>query len=293
MVDTSSLAVPEAAAPGRKRRRRGRAFGPLVALSIGWLALVVVLAILEPWLPLPDPDKPGTVYSLVPFADSTHLLGTDQLGRDTLARIISGARISLAVALGATTLGLVVGGLIGIVAGYFRGVVDSFVSVLTNVMLAFPALIFLIVLASMLTPSLQTLVLGLAAIGVPTFARVARANTIALANREFVLAARSIGANNLRIVLRELVPNVALSVLSFGLLVSATLMVAEGSLSFLNLGVPPPQASWGGMIAAAQDELQDNPHLVVVPGACFFLTVFALNRLGDYVRDRFGREAAV
>jgi peptide/nickel transport system permease protein len=257
-----------------------------------WIALVVLAAIFADVLPLAKPSAIGTSFSAPPHWGA-HLLGTDAIGRDVLSRLIYGARVSMAVGVGATSIGLLIGGTIGMIAGYFRGSVDVALSFVVNFMLAFPPLIFLIAIVTALTPGLWTLVIALALIAIPYFARVARANTIAFADRDFVTAAKALGASPLRILARELLVNVSLPIMSLALVMMATLVVAEGSLSFLGLGVPPPTPSWGGMLASGRDSIQDHPQLVLIPAIFFFLTVFSFNRLGDWARGRVGRESAL
>lgn len=278
-------AAPDVKPVRRRRRDIGAAFG------LVWIALVVLAAITADWLPLRDPSEVTNAFSAPPSGD--YLLGTDAIGRDVLSRIVHGARISMAVAIGATSIALVIGVSLGMLAGYFRGAVDSVISLFVNFMLAFPPLIFLIALVTALQPGLVTLVVALALLGVPNFARVARANTIAFADREFVTAAKALGARPLRILTRELLVNVMLPVMSLALVVMATLVVAEGSLSFLGVGIPPPAPSWGGMLAAGRESLSEHPLLVLIPALFFFLTVFAFNRLGDWARGRVGRESSI
>ncbi|BCB82865.1 ABC transporter permease [Phytohabitans suffuscus] len=278
-------AAPDVKPVRRRRRDIGAAFG------LVWIALVVLAAITADWLPLRDPSEVTDAFSAPPSGD--YLLGTDAIGRDVLSRIVHGARISMAVAIGATSIALVIGVSLGMLAGYFRGAVDSVISLFVNFMLAFPPLIFLIALVTALQPGLVTLVVALALLGVPNFARVARANTIAFADREFVTAAKALGARPLRILTRELLVNVMLPVMSLALVVMATLVVAEGSLSFLGVGIPPPAPSWGGMLAAGRESLSEHPLLVLIPALFFFLTVFAFNRLGDWARGRVGRESSI
>jgi len=269
----------------RKRRDVGAVFGA------AWIALVVLAAIFADVLPLPDPNAVTNAFSAPP--GGAHLLGTDAIGRDVLSRIVHGARISMAVAIGATSIAMVIGVTLGMVAGYFRGAADSAIGIAVNFMLSFPPLIFLIAMVTALQPGLVTLVVALALLGVPNFARVARANTIAFADREFVTAAKALGARPIRILTRELLVNVMLPVMSLALVVMATLVVAEGSLSFLGVGVPPPAPSWGGMLAAGRESLREHPLLVLIPALFFFLTVFAFNRLGDWARGRVGRESSI
>jgi peptide/nickel transport system permease protein len=291
-ADAAVSAPPEVAADSTvvRRRRRRRDLGALFGAA--WLVLIVIAAALADLLPLKDPNAIGEAFGQPPDWGA-NFLGTDNLGRDVLSRCIYGARVSLAVGFGATTLAMVIGVAIGMVAGYFRGAWDATISLLVNVVMAFPPLIFLIALVSALRPSLTTLVLGLALLGVPNFARIARANTIAFAEREFVTASKALGASPFRVLIRELLVNVMLPVISLTLVVMAALVVAEGSLSFLGLGVPPPTPSWGGMLADGRVRMSEFPHLVIIPSVFFFLTVFAFNRLGDWARGRVGRESSL
>lgn len=260
----------------------------VTVLAIAWLAIIISAAVLADVLPLSDPGAVGTAYRAEPGTAGA-ILGTDALGRDLLSRVVHGARLSLSVAFGATAVAAVVGTAIGLFAGYLRGGADFATEILTSTVLAFPPLILLIALAAALDPSVRMLVIGLAIVGVPSFVRVARAATIAHASREYVQAAHTLGASTLRIVTRELLPNIVRPVLSFALVIAATLVVAEGSLSFLGLGVPPPAPSWGGMIAQGQNDLARAPFIVAVPGIAFFLTVYSLNTLGDELSARFGK----
>jgi peptide/nickel transport system permease protein len=257
-------------------------------LSIVWVGLVVLAAVFADLLPLKEARDASNSFDAPvaarPDLFSAHPLGTDKFGLDLLGGVIYGARLSLQISLGATAIGIVVGGLIGVCAGYFRGKLDALVGVLTNSLLAFPPLILLIALMVAVKPSVRNLVLALAILGIPTYIRLARANTMAIAQREFVLAARSLGAKERRIVLRELVPNVALPLLSYAFIIVAVLIVAEGSLSFLGLSIPRPEPTWGNMIYAGNEDLRKIPHLVFVPATVMFLTVFALNRISDRAR---------
>lgn len=234
--------------PVRRRRDLGALLGAV------WIALVALAALTASFLPLPDPNEVTDTFNATPGA-SGHPLGTDAIGRDVLSRLVFGARVSMAVAIGATSISMVCGVTIGMLAGYFRGATDAAASLFVNFMLSFPPLIFLIAVVTALQPQLWTLVVALALLGIPNFARVARANTIAFAEREFVTAAKALGAGPMRILRRELLVNVMLPIMSLALVVMATLVVAEGSLSFLGVGVPPPTPSWGGMLAAGRESL--------------------------------------
>ncbi len=279
-----------------------RLVGPRVEtdlwLSLFWVGLVVFLAVIADLLPLREAQDASKTFDepilARPDLFSAHPLGTDSFGLDLLGGVIYGARLSLQISFGAVTIGLLVGGLIGVCAGYFRGKLDGAVGIFTDSALAFPPLILLIALMVALEPTVPNLVVALALLGIPTYIRLGRANTLALAQREFVTAARSMGAKSGRIVLRELVPNVALPLLSYAFIIVAVLIVAEGSLSFLGLSIPRPKPTWGNMINAGSEDFDKHPHLVFVPASVMFLTVFALNRIGDKARKIWDpREAKV
>lgn len=262
----------------------------LVAATYLWVGAVILFAALANVLPIADYGVPVGSPRLPPqFGSIDLLLGTDTFGRSILSRCIYGARVSLLIGVVAGLAGLSIGTILGMTAGYFRGRVDWVLSLLTDAMLAFPPLILLLALTSILTPSVTTILLGLTLVTIPAFMRLARATTISWASREFVRAAKNLGAGHKRILLKEIFPNVVPTLGAFFPIVIATLIVAEGSLSFLGLGIPPPQPSWGGMISDGKAAIATAPHMVLVPATVIFLTVFALNQLGDHLRLRFDR----
>jgi peptide/nickel transport system permease protein len=263
--------------------RKGRRFGMLFWAAIGWLLLVFAVAALANVLPLPSPTDMDMLERRAPFS-AEHWLGTDGLGRDELSRLIHGARISLFVGVFAPVIGLVIGGALGMLAGYFRGRFESLVVGSMDVLLAFPPLILALAVTAYLGQSTFNLTLILGALSVPAFMRVARASTLTLARREFVIAAQALGATHARILLRELLPNVLLPLLAFFLLGVAVIIVVEGSLSFLGLGVPPPISSWGSMIGEGRESLDVAPRLAFLPAAAMFLTVLSFNLVGDTLR---------
>ncbi|GAB3721227.1 ABC transporter permease [Nocardiopsis nanhaiensis] len=290
---TEQTPEPSSGRTSAPDRRRGRRGADVVAWFSGvWLVLLVGLAALAPLLSLPEHvDLARALSSPVlsgPDWGSGHVLGTNAYGLDLFSRALYGARASLTIALSAVTIGAVVGGAIGILAGYFGRTVDSVVGIATNALLAVPPLILLIALATVLTPSPRNVTLALALMTVPTMIRLARANTMAFAQREFVLAAKAMGASGWRVMTRELLPNVLLPVVSMAMVLISVLIVAEASLSFLGLGIQPPEPTWGNMIAEGEGRmLEDHPHVVLVPGAFLFLTVFSFNILGEKARKRW------
>jgi peptide/nickel transport system permease protein len=263
--------------------RRGRRLGPLFWMAIVWMIFIFAVAILADVLPLPSPTDMDMLEKRAPYS-TQHWLGTDGLGRDELSRVIYGARISLIVGLCAPIIGLTLGGALGMLAGYFRGRFESLVVGSMDVLLAFPPLILALAVSAYLGQSIFNLTCILGALGIPAFMRVARAATLTLARREFVIAAQALGATHARILLRELLPNVMLPLFAFFLLGVAVTIVVEGSLSFLGLGVPPPISSWGSMIGEGRESLEMAPRLAFIPAIAMFLTVLSFNLVGDTLR---------
>jgi peptide/nickel transport system permease protein len=273
------------AAPVTSDRRVGRApWGYYIACV--WLGAVVLAAVFAPLLPLWDPAIPD--YKNV-FGGITprHWLGGDTLGRDTFSRVVYGARASLLVGICAVVLGALVGGTLGMIAGYFGGRVERVLTWLADVVLAFPGLVLIIAMVAILGASLTNLIIGLAILSVPTFIRLTRATTLVVAQREYVQAARAYGCRPLRIILREIAPNVVLPVAAYAFIMVGVFIVVEGSLSFLGLGIPPPTPSWGGMIASGRAELLRYPHISLFPAAVMFLTVLSINYIGERTRKQF------
>lgn len=277
--------VAEAIQAGGSGRRLPTGVG--FWLAAVWLALVVLLALLAPVLPLRGPAEDDFSKIRQPAFESFDgdVFGADQLGRSVLSRAIHGGRVSLRVGFGAVAIGLAVGGVVGMAAGYFRGRLDAVINVVTDVGLAFPPLILLLTLAAIFGGSAWNITFALAALSIPTMIRLARANTMVFAQREFVTAARAMGAKNSRILFSEILPNVALPLLSYAFIIVAVVIVAEGSLSFLGVGIQRPIPSWGGMIDQGRQELDNAPHIVAVPAVVMFLTVLAFNRVGEQLRQ--------
>lgn len=261
--------------------RRGP--GVLFVCALGWIALIALAAVFANLLPIPDPNDMDMLARRA-APGSAHLLGTDNLGRDMFSRLIHGARISLSVGLLAPVIGMLIGGTLGMLAGYFRGRFETLTAGGADVLLAFPPLVFALAVTAYLGQSIQNMIFVLGVLGIPAFTRVARAVTLSLSEREFVVAARALGATHARILIRELLPNVALPLLAFFLLGVAVTIVAEGALSFLGLGVPPPAPSWGSMIGEGRESLDMAPWLAFLPAGLMFVTVLSFNLVGDTLR---------
>jgi peptide/nickel transport system permease protein len=265
--------------PVRKQRR----VGALFACAVGWIALIGLAAIFADLLPIASPTDMDLLARRAP-PGGTHLLGADHLGRDELSRLIHGGRVSLTVGLLAPVIGVLIGGCLGMLAGYFRGRLETLAVGGVDVLLAFPPLVFALAVTAYLGQSVLNITLVIGVLGIPAFTRVSRAVTLSLSEREFVVAARALGATHARILIRELLPNVALPLLAFFLLGVAVTIVVEGALSFLGLGVPPPTASWGSMIGEGRESLDIAPWLAFLPAGFMFATVLAFNVVGDTLR---------
>lgn len=257
--------------------------------AIGWLTLVFICTASVGFWPLPFAPDQLDIEQLAALPGGAHLLGTDAMGRDILSRLLFGARVSLTVGICAPLLGLCIGLLLGMPAAYCRGWSERIIMTCADVILAFPALIFLLVFTSLLGPSLTTITMGLGLLISPRFVRVVRANTLKFAEREFVQAARISGASDSAILLGEILPNIVGPLLAYTLVVAGFVIIAEGGLGFLGLSVPSPTPSWGGMIASGRDVLEQAPHVAMIPMTAMFLTVLSVNVIGDRVRGRYER----
>lgn len=280
--------IADATPIARPRKRRRIELG--VALALIWMLLVVVLAVLAPYIGIQSPDE-GDLLNALSLPTSEHWLGTDSLGRDVFARAIYGAQVSLTVALGSVGIGLAFGGTLGLIAGYFGRWPDRLLMGAMTVLLCFPGIILAIALVSSLGPSVGNVTFAIGVIFIPAFARIARANTLSLRSREFVLAAQALGAKLPRILIREILPNLMPALLSYAVVMLGVAILAEAALGFLGLSVRPPQPSWGGMVATERGNLADAPHAVFIPAAVMFLTVLAINWLGEATRRLFDIKA--
>jgi peptide/nickel transport system permease protein len=270
--------------------RRGKAVAglrrnPRLAVGGGLVVLLVLVAICAPLLTRYDPIVGDISNSLLP-PSGAHWLGTDDQGRDVLARVMYGSRISLSVGLISVTIGLVIGVTIGLVAGYAGGVVDLMLMRLVDALLAFPALLLAISITAALGPQIQNAMIAIGVVAIPVYARLTRGQVLALREREYVTAARAIGVNPGRIALRHILPNMANTLIVQATLTTAFAILQEAVLSFLGLGAQPPTPSWGQDINYNQRYITNFMWWGSVgPGLAIFLAVFAFNFLGDALRD--------
>jgi peptide/nickel transport system permease protein len=262
---------------------------PTALFGLIIVVAVVVLAIAAPWIAPFAPDNQmfdGLSVEGAPMPpDGKFLLGTDTLGRDLLSRLLYGARTSLIIGLVANGVAVSIGLLVGIVAGYLRGFFSSLLMRFTDLMMAFPALLLAIVLAALLKPSLWIVAMVIALVNWVQVARIVYTETRGLAERDFILAERSLGAGHGRILFLHILPHLFPTAVVWGTLGIATTVLLEATLSFLGVGVQPPEPSWGNIIYESQSYFQDAPWLVFIPGAFILLTALAFNLVGDALRD--------
>lgn len=279
------------AAPGARRRPLGIVFW----LAVTWVGIVVVVAAFANVLPLAHPNI-GDFNAVNVGPSAHHLLGTDDLGRDLLSRLIFGGRVSLVVGFGSIAIGMLVGGSAGLISAYLGGGWDATMNGVSFVILAFPQILALIAITAFWGTALWKITLIIGVGSIPLVYRVVRASTLAFVNREFVVAARALGASPARIIFRELLPNVLPAALSFAMFAVAGAIVLEGTLAFLGLSVPLPTPSWGNMIAegSTNGQLQQNFFIALWPAVSMFLLLLSINLIGDRLRQRFDvRESLV
>ena len=286
MTDAVTTAIGGSQPEIAPRRRRHNV---ALWLSVGWLGLVIAGAVLAPWLGfLDDPQKPlsgqpeeGPGWS--------HWFGTDQLGRDMFSRSVWGSRLSLSIAGPAVGIGIVVGGVLGVMAGYFGRWIDLAVSSVVNVALALPALVFALFIVTMLGQSYTNVTIAVTILTIPAIARIARAQALRFAAREFVTVANMMGARWPRLLFREVMPNVIPALASIAFLAMGIVIIAEGSLSFIGVSVGSPS-----ILAAGKGRLEDAPHIALTTGGVMFVTLMALNFVGDELLRRLDvREARI
>jgi peptide/nickel transport system permease protein len=297
MAAQTEGAIPGAIAPIAGPPAAGEArFGRLRALGGIWLPAFLVTAVLFlcfvwPLIgPVPKPTGGSILNSNLPSFSPGHLLGTDATGNDEWSRLLYGGRASLEVALAVTAIGLLIGGLLGAFAGYVGGWRDDVIMRILDVLIAFPALVLAVAIAERLGPSKSHAIYALSFFSIPALARIARAATLRVREQNYIIAAGLSGTGHLRTLLRHVVPNILPELITFSLLGMGIIVVLEGALSFLGLGIPPPAPSWGNMIAAGQGILSAQPKFTMLPSLALFITVFSLNLLGESLRARWSEQ---
>lgn len=253
----------------------------------GVLALFLLASVLAEWISPFDPNRQNLLKAMTPpeYFFGPHFFGTDHVGRDILSRCIFGARVSLAIALAVVIISGAVGVLLGVISGYFGKYIDFGIQKIVEVMWAFPPLLLAIAVLAFLGQGLSILIMALTLQRWIPFCRVTRANALTLKEREFITAARSLGATHTRIIFKHLLPNLMQSALVIGTFAMASAIIAEAALSFLGLGVPPAIPTWGGMLADGRTYISTSWWMALFPGLCIFITVLAINMLGDALRD--------
>ena len=280
----------------------GRPFPLTFKFSVIWVVVIVCCGALAPFLPLAEFDRmdftnlaapPGTEVRDVARENGRWVkiwriypLGTDTMGRDVLTRIVYGARVSLTVGLVSPLIGLIIGGGLGLLAGYYGGRPGGFITAAMDVILAFPGLVLLLAITYYLGPGLFNIIMALGFLTIPAFYRVARANTLVYSKRDFVTAAKMMGQGDLTVVVWEVLPNIVMPLIVYALLAASYMIVAEGALSFLGLSVPAPTPSWGGMIAEGKEVLEEAPHVSLIPALIMYLTILSFNFIGDTLKSR-------
>jgi len=289
----SSIPAPApvelAVAAMQASRPRGRRMPWLMRLGLGFVALLAVLAVVAPWV-VQDPERQSLRSRLKPptleGADGhPHFLGTDALGRDVLARVIFGSRVSLVVGLSAVIVGGLIGSALGLTAGYRGGRVDAVIMTVADAQLAFPFVLLAIGIIAVLGTNFPTLVVVIGLSGWVSYARILRSQVLVLRGREFVEAIRALGGSTVRVVLRHVLPNVLASLVVVATLELARAIVLEATLSFLGLGIQPPTPSWGGMIQEGRDYLDSAWWISTAPGVVLMITSIVISRAGDWLRD--------
>lgn len=268
--------------------------GWLFWFCVTWLVVVIVFVLIGEWLPfVEDPDERDR-EKIEAGPSWEHWFGNAKFGQDVFARVVVGGRISLFVSLVVTVVGIVIGGGLGLLAGYLRGWVDTVVRVIVNVTLSVPALVLVIFVVAVRGQSLFNVILAVSLLAIPGIARIVRASTLQVSEREYVKAAEVLGARKGSILLREVLPNVMPALISFAFLTTGIVLVGESTLSFLGLSVEAPTITWGSIVAEGRISFDKTPHMVFLPGAVLFMTVLSLNFVGDHLLKRYDiREASL
>lgn len=256
----------------------------LAVVGLVIVLLQILMAIFAPAITTHDPIKQNLVNSEMPVFSEGHWLGTDNYGRDVWSRIVFGARISLVVGFVAVSLGLLGGVILGMLAGYYRKL-DAIIMRFVDLLFSFPGILLAMLIIAVLGTSLVNVAIAISIWSIPTCARIVRGSVLSIKEKEYIMAMRSMGASDLRIMVRHILPNASAPIIVFATMRMATAILSTAALSYLGLGAQPPTPEWGAMISQGQDFMWSSPHLTIVPGIAIMLTVFAFNVLGDGLRD--------
>jgi peptide/nickel transport system permease protein len=278
------MSAPVAAVPARVSTWTRARSNPSILIGLVICITLVVMAVFAPWVAPFDPNKQMLGPQLAD-PSAKHWFGLDSFGRDVFSRIVWGARISLWVGVVATLAAMLVGTIIGIIAGYFGGTLDRVITMCTDVLLSFPQLVMGLLLVAVLGASLTNIIIAIGVTAVPAFIRLARGSTLAMRERDFVDAGRALGFSDARIMARHVAPNIMDEIIVMGSLWLATAIRTESTLAFIGLGVAPPTATWGGIIREGFEYLNDNALLAVFPSLAILVTMIGLNLIGDGLRD--------
>ncbi len=291
VADALSPVLPDDDAAAARRFPRARGMMRTLEITIPAAVLLVLLFFCFVWpvvYPVPKPTGGSILNSGLPMWSPGHIFGTDTVGNDIMSRILYGGQVSFEVAAAVQIIGLVVGGLLGMIAGYQGGPLESVLMRVLDVFIAFPSLVLVLAIVDSLGQSELNVIWALSAFSIPAFARVARAGTLRLRDRPFVVAARLSSVKPWRILFGHLLPNMLPQLVTFSLLGAGVTIILEGALDFLGYGIPDPAPSWGKQIAVGQTLLSIRPSLVIVPSIFLFVTVICLNLMGDGLRARWG-----
>lgn len=285
------MTTVEAAKPKQKKREKyivttlKRLFkNKLAIVGLIIVILQLLLAVFAPFIVMHDPVSQNLVNRELPIFSEGHWLGTDNYGRDVWSRIVYGARISLVVGVTAVSLGLIGGTILGLLAGYYRKM-DAIIMRFVDLLFSFPGILLAMLIIAILGTSLVNVAIAISIWSIPTCARIVRGSVLSIKEKEYIMAMRSMGASDLRIMVRHILPNASAPIIVFATMRMATAILSTAALSYLGLGAQPPTPEWGAMISQGQDFMWSAPHLTIVPGIAIMLTVFAFNVLGDGLRD--------
>ncbi|MBD7945489.1 ABC transporter permease [Psychrobacillus sp. FSL K6-2684] len=256
----------------------------LAVLGFAIILGLIIMSVFAPWLATYDPSKQNLVASELPVFSDGHWLGTDNYGRDVWSRIVYGSRISLLVGIAAVSLGLLGGITLGLLGGFYKKL-DGIIMRIVDLLFSFPGILLAMLIIAILGTSLVNVAIAISIWSIPSCARIVRGSVLSIKQKEYIMALKSLGASDLRIMIRHILPNAMAPIIVFATMRMGTAILSTASLSYLGLGAQPPTPEWGAMISQGQSYMWTSPHLTIIPGIAIMLTVFAFNVLGDGLRD--------